>query len=232
MKDGLAIALLGGFEAKLHGQLLVGFESDKSRALLAYLVVENHPHRREKLAGLLWPETPETRARHNLSQAAYNLRQLLKENAASSSQATVRSYIIGSRQTLQFNTAQKHSLDSSDSINDLAGCPKHHPRRDRGCPVCMESLEQAVTLYKGDFLEGFTFSGCPEYEAWMIVERERLHRRALVAYDSLASWDRRQGDQARAQRFARHAVALDPFWEQAHRQLMVGREQARSPSPI
>jgi DNA-binding SARP family transcriptional activator len=55
----LSIHLLGSFQVNLDGEPVTGFESDKVRALLAYLAVETGgPHRREKLAGLCWPELP------------------------------------------------------------------------------------------------------------------------------------------------------------------------------
>ena len=42
---------------------VTAFASNKVRALLAYLAVEaDRPHRREALAGLLWPEQPEAKA--------------------------------------------------------------------------------------------------------------------------------------------------------------------------
>ena len=56
-------------QVTLDGAPVTGFESDKVRALLAYLAVESdRPHRRETLAGLLWPEQPENAARLSLRQ--------------------------------------------------------------------------------------------------------------------------------------------------------------------
>ena len=56
----LTLSLLGGFEALLYGQPITAFDTDKTRALLAYLAVEaGHAHRRAELAGLLWPDLPE-----------------------------------------------------------------------------------------------------------------------------------------------------------------------------
>jgi DNA-binding SARP family transcriptional activator len=56
----LLLALLGPFQVTLAGEPVTSFESDKVRALLAYLAVEaDRPHRRESLAGLLWPDWPE-----------------------------------------------------------------------------------------------------------------------------------------------------------------------------
>ena len=79
----LTISLFGSFQVTLDGASLTSFESDKVRALLAYLVVEaGQAHRRENLTLLLWPEHPEERARHSLSQALYNLRSVLQEHAS------------------------------------------------------------------------------------------------------------------------------------------------------
>ena len=61
--SNLDLILFGSFWGMKNGQLLKGFESDKARALLSYLVVEmDQPHRREALAGLFWPDLPEQRA--------------------------------------------------------------------------------------------------------------------------------------------------------------------------
>ena len=53
----LSLALLGPLQVTLDGAPITAFESDKVRALLTYLAVEaDRPHRRDALAGLLWPE--------------------------------------------------------------------------------------------------------------------------------------------------------------------------------
>ena len=62
------VILASGSEASLP--------SDKARGLLAYLAVEaGQAHRREKLAGLLWPDYTESSARANLRRALADLRQ-------------------------------------------------------------------------------------------------------------------------------------------------------------
>ena len=70
----LEVSVLGGLEVSIDDSPIQSFESDKVRALLAYLTVEaDRAHRREKLIGLLWPDSPEEAARHNLRQALFNL---------------------------------------------------------------------------------------------------------------------------------------------------------------
>jgi DNA-binding SARP family transcriptional activator len=51
----LSISLLGPFQVSLDARPATSFESNKARALLAYLAVEaDRPHRRDVLAALLW----------------------------------------------------------------------------------------------------------------------------------------------------------------------------------
>ena len=78
----LRLNFLGSFEAHLGGQPLRAFQSNKVRALLAYLAVKSdRAHSREHLTSLFWPEQPEGRARADLSQAVYNLRKILGEQS-------------------------------------------------------------------------------------------------------------------------------------------------------
>ena len=74
----LALSLLGSFRVSLDAAAVTTFESDKVRALLAYLAAEaDRPHRREALVGMLWPDSSEQVARRNPSQALFNLRHAI-----------------------------------------------------------------------------------------------------------------------------------------------------------
>ena len=60
----LSLSLLGPLRVTLAGEPVSGFESDKARALLAYLAAEaDRPHRRSSLVGLFWPDWPDRAAR-------------------------------------------------------------------------------------------------------------------------------------------------------------------------
>jgi DNA-binding SARP family transcriptional activator len=97
----LSSRLLGALQVTLDGTPVTGFESDKERALLAFLAEESaYPHRREKLAGLLWPELTEPAARNNLRRALSNLRRLLGDRSESGTP-----FLLVTRQTLQLNPA-------------------------------------------------------------------------------------------------------------------------------
>jgi len=78
-------------------------------------------------------------------------------------------------------------------------------------------LEDALELYRGEFLPGFFVSGVPEFERWVEVERARLRDRAVDAALRLATQEAAAHRVADAERWARHASALAPHDERAVR---------------
>ena len=76
----LKIRLLGQFDVQRDGEPLK-IPSRPSRLLFAYLALtagKHHP--RERLAGLLWPESDEDSARGNLRQALWRLRKVIGDS--------------------------------------------------------------------------------------------------------------------------------------------------------
>src|SRR3954453_8299007 len=78
----LQFACLGDFQVTLAGTALTAFQTDKTRALLAYLSIEGQVHQRTALAQFLWPGYSEESARSSLRQALHQLRQLLHDAEA------------------------------------------------------------------------------------------------------------------------------------------------------
>jgi len=117
----LSLSLLGPFQVTLDGQPVTGFKSNKIRALLAYLAVEaDRTHRREVLAGLLWPDWPDRDALSNLRYALSNLRRVIGDRQAEPP------FLLVTRDTLQFNTASDCWLDVAaftdpTGLGDLSG---------------------------------------------------------------------------------------------------------------
>ncbi|MCB0212079.1 MAG: hypothetical protein KDJ52_22240, partial [Anaerolineae bacterium] len=70
----LEVRLLGKFEIKRDGQV-IDIPLRPAQSLLAYLLLNaDKTIRREKLAGLLWPDSDEASARNNLRQTLWRLR--------------------------------------------------------------------------------------------------------------------------------------------------------------
>lgn len=202
----MAILSLGALHITLDDAPLNGFDSDKARGLLVYLAMESdREHPRESLAGLLWPEFPEQRARHTLSQALYNVRQVIGDRDKNPESPFLRI----TSQTLQFNRASHHWLDVARFVAPL---PVSAPT--------LSHLEASAALYRGHFLEGFSLGDSPAFEEWVLMQRERLQRVALEIFGRLAVGYAQQRDYDKALFYAWQQLDLDPWREDAHRQVM------------
>ena len=132
------------------------------QGLLIYLALNRQQaHERDVLATLFWPDEPEIVAKQNLRQSLYRLRQLLGETAQEEprGQAQDRPYLLVTRTTVQFNAASDFTLDVATFLTHLAA----------------NQLEQAVALYRGDLLPGFTCDSLP-FDEWLRQERKTLLR--------------------------------------------------------
>ena len=172
------------------------------------------PIGREKLAGLLWPEHPERNARHSLNQALFDLRRVTGDRHAAPS------FLLITRQTLQFNPQSDHWLDVTAFVERLDACEAHPHRRLATCDVCNERLRKAVSLYRGDFLEGFSLPDSAAFEEWALLERERLQRLAVDTLRRVAECHERRGEYEEALGYTRRWLELEPWQEEAHRWLM------------
>ena len=211
----LSLSVLGMLQVSLDGQPVVGFESNKTRALLAYLAVEaERPHSRDELAGLLWPEQPEQAARNNLRQTLANLRHAISD------QTVDPAFLLITRETVQFNSGSDTWLDAAEFGDLLDACDVHIHRRSETCKSCAQRLQQAGDLYRGDFLDGFFLNDSTAFEEWALVKRENLRRKALHALYQLADYHERLGNYERALNYALQQLVLDPWREEAHRQAM------------
>ncbi|MGD9316396.1 MAG: BTAD domain-containing putative transcriptional regulator, partial [Anaerolineae bacterium] len=203
----LHISLFGPLQVTLDGEA-VGFESDKVRALLAYLAVESEgPHRREKLAGLLWADWPEQSARNNLRHTLAVLRKTIGDREASPP------FLHVTRQAVQFNAA-------SDAWVDVAAFDALYQFPEPSGESRFERWEEAARLYQGDFMEGFSLADSAIFEEWVLQTREQYRRQAMEALQRVAEAYGEQGDQERALVYAWRQTELDPWREEAHRQVM------------
>lgn len=184
----------------------------KSTALLAFLAVEaDRPHRRSMLAGLLWPEFSEKAARASLRNALANLRQSIQDAYAHPP------YLLVDNETLQFNTASDFWLDASQFEQSISRREKPPLDEQEGIIV---KLQSAASLYQGRFLHGFSLKDSPEFDEWVLMKQEYYQRQALTVLADLANFFEKQGNFTQASEYAQRVVFLEPWHEEAHRQLM------------
>jgi DNA-binding SARP family transcriptional activator/predicted ATPase len=139
----LEISLFGGLEVTRDGTP-VEIPSQPAQLLLAYLVLNASTlHRRDRLAGLLWPDSDEIHARNNLRQALWRVRKAIGEE-----------HILADRTSVGWNPDAEYRSD----IAILAEGGTEDPSAD--------ALIRSVSVYDDILLPGF-------YDDWVLLEQER-----------------------------------------------------------
>lgn len=125
----LEIRLLGQFELKLEG-VVVEIPTRPAQSLFAYLAMSaGVAHRREKLAGLFWPDADETNARSNLRHALWRIRKALGR----------AEFILSDDLTITFNKESNYWLDTA--VFQF--------------PTSQSPISNPLSWYGGDLLPGF-----------------------------------------------------------------------------
>src|SRR5947207_1402495 len=193
----LSIGLLGGFCARLGPGQPLTIRRNKAPALLAYLALRPAlAHSRESLAGLLWSGTTDEHARHNLRQTLFALRRAVE---------------IGPTPfRLEGETVALPSEAIAVDVAAFERCVQQGTR---------DTLHEAVTLYRGELLEGFSLDEAP-FDDWVAGERQRLRELAMGGLDRLLALNVAAGAVEQSVATGVRLLALDPLRESAHRALM------------
>ncbi|HZI74204.1 MAG TPA: BTAD domain-containing putative transcriptional regulator, partial [Gemmatimonadales bacterium] len=181
----LRLRTLGGLTIEDENGPLAGpIARKRSLALLALVGLSTEQGlSRDRVLAFLWPESDTERARNNLKQTLFQLRQDLHEDVFVRSPGVLR-------------------LDSTaisvDACDFQAALERDNPTT-------------AVTLYRGPFLDGFYLPALAEFERWVESERARLAQRYAGALEALANSAARLGDVHGAADWWRRLAAVDPL---------------------
>jgi len=189
----LRLNLFGTFSMD-SGQI-IAISNRKAQALLALLALapgQSYP--RERLATLLWPDSPEGAARQSLRQCTSDLRR----------DAPILP-LVTDHDRLGF-IAKGIAGDVSEFETLCA---------DRST----KALKLAAGLYRGDLLEGLD-ARSDRFEAWLIEERNRLRTLATSALRVLLDHLQNEHLRDEACAVAHRLLAIDPLQEDVHRALM------------
>jgi DNA-binding SARP family transcriptional activator/tetratricopeptide (TPR) repeat protein len=207
----LSLSLLGPMQICWGDEPIQPALWAKSRALLSYVAVEaGAPHRREALAGLLWPDCSEAAARTSLRQALYQLRSALEPGSR---------VLVVTAQTVQWN-ADGARVDLHEFLGLVERCRLHPHASQQDCPECIDRLKRAASLYKKDLLADFGLKDCIAFEEWLMIKREQVRQMALAALDGLAEHYDAAGAYELMEQASRRQVEIDPYRESARRQVM------------
>ena len=222
----LNLKLLGSYRCSLD-EVSVAIDSNKGRALLAYLAVESdRSHRREKLVGLLWPEKNEAHARGSLSHVLYQLRGILGDRVYTGSLSTETTNqtrdpcLLITTQEIQLNPQCDIKTDVTVFLGLVDACKTHvHPQKNI-CEECLKRYQEAARLYTGDFLEGIYLPKCLAFEEWATVLREQLRLQVMDLLENLVLAFEQKGELEQALAYARRMVMLDDLGETGYAHIM------------
>jgi predicted ATPase/DNA-binding SARP family transcriptional activator len=222
----LIFSLLGHLQISHHQLGAITLTNRKAIGLLSYLLIESdHAHSREFLLGLLWPELPTSAAQNNLRVTWAHLQKALGTSASDK-----QPYLIGDRLTLRFNPLSDHELDVTRFSALIEACRLHPHPDPAACAECAARLTQALELARGEFMEEFSLGDCPQFDDWLLVQRQSVQVQFTLALEQLAAFYERAGQSAAAEGAIRRLLASDPLRESAYRQLMSVLAQADQPS--
>jgi DNA-binding SARP family transcriptional activator/pimeloyl-ACP methyl ester carboxylesterase len=187
----------------------IGLGLRKAMALIAYLATEGQPQSRDLLASLLWPENDQSSARANLRRTLYRIRKELGKDLLSVSP-----------ETLEFTPGEDIWVDVKEFQRSLAEWLPEATAAGVLDDQHQAGLQEAVKLYAGDFMEGFTLPDSAAFDEWQFFTREGLRQKLAKALQQLAHATLRRNRPSDGIPFARRWLALDQLHEPAHRLLM------------
>lgn len=189
------ILLLGAPRIE-RDRALIQIERRKAVGLLAYLVISREFVSREELAAMFWPEASTPRALAYLRTTLWTLNTALGED-----------WCLADGGLIAFNT-QSGISDDVSTFQALAESAD------------LDALIEAVDLWRGSFMHGFSLGDSATFEEWQFFKAEALRDQLASALRRVIDHLSGESDHERALIYARRWLSLDPLNEAAHRALM------------
>jgi DNA-binding SARP family transcriptional activator len=198
--------LFGRFQAR-RADAEWELEGRKIQEVISYLLVfRERAHQREVLAGTLWDSSTTAQSRRYLRQAIW---QLNKPGFLQTGDPKAPLLLL-EPEWVQVNTdcvwLDVDQLEASfDRTPKIPG--------ERMTEADAHVLKNAVTLYRGDLLDGW-------YQDWCIYERERLKVMYLTMVEKLLGYCEARGKPEEGLLFGERLLRHDRAHERAHWRLM------------
>ncbi|MDW3177980.1 MAG: BTAD domain-containing putative transcriptional regulator [Acidimicrobiia bacterium] len=196
----LRVSALGDLRIAIDGQRVDARIPDKAALLLVYLADAGGPVRRGVLAGLLWSDMPDERARANLRVALTRLR------------AVAGNHIGADRDRVWISTSVDYD---ASTIDDAASD---------------EQADAVLDRYLGDFLNALTIEGAELFEDWAAARRQNLQATALQALTKASADSLSADDLTRCRDCAQRILEIEPWHEVAHQHLMIAMASISGPA--
>src|SRR5947209_4346793 len=215
----LYLTLLGPPEVRHVNQVLL-FSTRKELALLIYLAVEGRVHSRKKLSEQFWPEGDAGHGRAALRITRLRVRHMLGEGA----DVAPVPHLLIKRDTLGLDLTSALELDlrilleawtSTRASTDTTLTMPAEAHR-----TLLARLQRAISLPRGEFLQGFSLRDAPAFDDWVRFQREYWHLRTNEVFDRLSQMQFEAGELEAAIETVNRWLVLSPLHEDAYRRLM------------
>src|SRR5260221_492732 len=215
----LCFTVLGPPEVRHADQTLL-FSTRKELALLIYLAVEGRVHLRKNLSEQFGPDSDARHGRAALRLTVLNLRHLLGDGP----HVSPVPHLLIQRDHLGLDLASAVELDlhilleactlARASTNTTLTMPQEAHR------TLLSRLQRAISLPRGEFLEGFSLRDAPAFDDWVRFQREYWHLRTSEVFDRLSQLQFEAGELEAALETVSRWLVLAPLHEDAYRRLM------------
>lgn len=215
----LEVTMFGAFAAATPTTSLT-FRSDKVRALLVYLILHPaHVVSRVELVHLLYGDYSDPVGRKNLNLTLTRLRQSLAPVQAEMGMAFPLLEVERDQIRLNWQPAW-HWADVLEFNALYTACGLHPHENLNYCAQCQLRLQRMVYLYAGDFMAGLQLADSPDFNEWRLWQQGSHLQQVMVALSALTEGALAAANYNHVQLYARRQIALVPWQERAHQQLM------------
>jgi len=204
----IEIYTLGQFKVKRGDEIITEqTKAPKVWALFQYLLTQRGAAIPvDTLVEDLWPEQEFDDPRAVVKSLVYRLRNTLGQDDDPRTH-----YITSAQGAYSFNPRSDYWLDSQEFE---ALCEQASQRAEKDPEEAIRLYDEALELYKGEFLEGNLYS------PWTLVPRNRYKRLYLEKTLELLKLLKEKAQWGEIRRVCERYFAIDPFEEDIHLHLM------------
>ena len=175
----------------------------RARDILCFIASRPH-HRTPKdtIIDTFWGESDLEIVEKNFHPTVSHIRKALNSN-----QLLKQNFIIYRDGDYQFNPEFSYRIDTEQFDQLIA--EGEEARRERNFDRCIDCYEQAIRLYRGEFMQG-------SYEPWVDEQRAYYREQYLRMLESLAGVSEKQQEWSHSMDLGQRILREDPFREDIH----------------
>ena len=179
----------------------------RARDILCFIVSRRH-HRASKeiIIDTFWGETDLDAVEKNFHPTVSHIRKALNSN-----QPLKQNFLLYRDGDYQLNPEFSYYIDTEE-FERLVG-DGESARRERDFTRCINCYQQAIDLYRGEFMQG-------SYDPWVEEQRVYYREQYLRMMEALAAVAQKTEDWMRSLQLAQQILRDDPFREDIHCMIM------------